>query len=179
MRIEELMASCAGTPEGRMRAIFNALFTICNRLQALFDSRIPDVTLRQFMLLSALRQAGRPLTLTQLGGLLGCSRQNARKVADALARGGYVELTRSADDARALCAALTAQAQRFFEREAARCCAELDALFASYTEPELAELFRLTVKLCTGVDALEARGERLAPAPKEKEAPDDERNSVI
>ena len=46
MRIEELMASCAGTPEGRMRAIFNALFTICNRLQALFDGSIPEVTLR-------------------------------------------------------------------------------------------------------------------------------------
>lgn len=179
MRIEELMAGCAGTPEGQKRAIFNALFTVCNRLQALFDSRIPDVTLRQFMLLTALRQADRPLTLTQLGGVLGCSRQNARKVADALARRGYVELTRSADDARALCAALTVQARRFFEREAARCGAELGALFAAYTEPELAELFRLTVKLCAGVDALEARGARRAPAREEKEVPDDERDSIV
>lgn len=157
MRIEELMASCAGTPEGRMRAIFNALFTICNRLQALFDGSIPEVTLRQFMLLSALKQAGRPLTLTQLGGILGCSRQNARNVVEVLVRKGLARLERAPDDARAQQVELTPRARRLLGDEFDRYRAELGALFGDFTEADVSELFRLMLKLCAGVDALEAR----------------------
>lgn len=60
------------------------LFILTNKLQTLFDSRIPDVTLKQFMLLSLLHQADEPQTLTQLGDLLGCSRQNVKKLAQGL-----------------------------------------------------------------------------------------------
>ncbi|MCI8876588.1 MAG: HTH domain-containing protein [Lachnospiraceae bacterium] len=59
--------------------MFSTIFIAGNRLQALFDNRIPQVSLKQFMLLSILRQSEEPMTFTQLGTLLGCSRQNIKK----------------------------------------------------------------------------------------------------
>ena len=53
----------------------------------IFDSRIPALSLKQFMLLSVARQAGEPMTFTQLGALLGCSRQNIKQLAEALEKG--------------------------------------------------------------------------------------------
>ena len=83
----------AGTAE-RCKAIFSTIFIVGNRLQALFDRHIPGLTLRQFMLLSIARQSPEPLTLTELGALLGCSRQNVKKLALALERGGFARLRR-------------------------------------------------------------------------------------
>lgn len=74
MTHEELIQRFSDTPVRQGRAVFSMLFILTNRLQTLFDSRIPDVTLKQFMLLSILHQAGTPQTLTELGVLLGCSR---------------------------------------------------------------------------------------------------------
>ena len=71
MEISELAERySAGTSE-RCKAIFSTLFIAANRLQTLFDHRIPRLTLRQFMLLSIARQPAEPLTLTELGKLLG------------------------------------------------------------------------------------------------------------
>ena len=91
----------AGTAE-RCKAIFSTIFIVGNRLQALFDRHIPGLTLRQFMLLSIARQSPEPLTLTELGALLGCSRQNVKKLALALERGGFARLCRPESDGRAL-----------------------------------------------------------------------------
>ena len=74
-----------------------------NQLQTIFDSRIPALSLKQFMLLSVARQAGEPMTFTQLGALLGCSRQNIKKLAEALVKKGFVTIRRSAGTA-GLCA---------------------------------------------------------------------------
>ena len=57
MEISELAERySAGTSE-RGKAIFSTLFIAANRLQTLFDHRIPRLTLRQFILLSIARQS--------------------------------------------------------------------------------------------------------------------------
>ena len=47
-----------------------------NRLQTIFESNIPQLSLKQFMLLSVARQAKEPMNFSRLGKILGCSRQN-------------------------------------------------------------------------------------------------------
>ena len=102
MTHEELIQRFSDTPVRQGRAVFSMLFILTNRLQTLFDSRIPDVTLKQFMLLSILHQAGTPQTLTELGVLLGCSRQNVKKLADILQRKGFVAVIPHPRDPRAV-----------------------------------------------------------------------------
>lgn len=159
MEISDLAARYSvGTPE-RCKAIFSTIFIAGNRLQTVFDRRIPRLTLRQFMLLSIARQSAEPLTLTELGGLLGCSRQNIKKLALALESKGFAELRRSESDARALVLAVTAEADEYFAGEFKRYAGELGALFSVYTEEEISELFGLMMRLYEGIGRLEASGE--------------------
>lgn len=155
MNYSELTESFSTSPERQQKAIFSTLFIAGNRLQTLFDARIPEVSLKQFMLLTLVRQSREPLPLTQLGELLGCSRQNVRKLADALAKKGFVTLAPSPRDARALCISLTERADAFFAHDFSRYEAELGELFAVYTNEERAALFALLTRLYAGIDRLE------------------------
>ena len=88
--------------ENRRKAIFSTLFIAGNKLQTLFDNHIPEVSLKQFMLLSIVRQSKEPPTFTQMGNLLGCSRQNIKKVADVLKKKGFITIQKSPRDTRAM-----------------------------------------------------------------------------
>lgn len=90
MELNDLIAKFSDTTENQRKAIFSTLFIAGNKLQTLFDSHIPEVSLKQFMLLSIVRQSKEQLTFTQLGNLLGCSRQNVKKLADVLAKKGFI-----------------------------------------------------------------------------------------
>ena len=81
MNFNDLIAKFSNTAENQQKAIFSTLFIAGNKLQTLFDKHIPEISLKQFMLLSIVRQSEKQLTFTQLGTLLGCSRQNIKKLA--------------------------------------------------------------------------------------------------
>ena len=74
VELQTLIERYSGSREDRGKAVFSTIFIVGNKLQTLFDARIPELTLRQFMLLSIAGQAASPLTLTELGELLGVSR---------------------------------------------------------------------------------------------------------
>ena len=82
MQIADLIEKFRHTRDGQGRAIFSTIFIAGNRLQTSFDRADGQVTLKQFMLLTMLRQSGEDMTFTQLGELLGCSRQNIKKLGD-------------------------------------------------------------------------------------------------
>ena len=73
MELETLNHRFSDTTENQEKAIFSSIFILGNKLQALFDQHIPDLTLKQFMLLSLVRQANEPMSLSQYGLMLGLS----------------------------------------------------------------------------------------------------------
>ena len=101
MEISDLVQRFSDTPQHQRKAIFSQLMIAATRLQTVFDQEIPQVTLKQFMLLTIVRQSDSELTLTEAGKLLGCSRQNIKKLAEALERKGWVSVHPSAADSRA------------------------------------------------------------------------------
>lgn len=109
------------------------------------------------MLLSIVRQSKEPMTFTQLGHLLGCSRQNVKKLADVLEKKGFVAIAQSPLDARAMCICPTEQADAYFRNEFAEYEAELKVLFEVYTEEEIETLFVLLSKLYAGIEHLEKK----------------------
>lgn len=52
MNYAELSDKFSVSTEKQQKAIFSTLFITANRLQTLFDSHIPELSLKQFMLLS-------------------------------------------------------------------------------------------------------------------------------
>lgn len=155
MNYNELTEKFSTSPARQRKAIFSTLFIAGNRLQTLFDAHIPALSLKQFMLLTLVRQSSEPLTLTRVGELLGCSRQNVKKLADVLEKKGFVTLAPRAGDARAMCIAPTERADAYFAGDFSRYEAELGELFAVYTDEELAALFALLTRLYAGIDRLE------------------------
>lgn len=157
MEIRQLCSRFSDTTERREKAIFNTLLIAGNRLQTIFDSRIPEITLKQFLLLSTIRQSEEKLSFTQLGSLLGCSRQNIKKLAQALEKKGFVTIEQSKEDPRAFWICPTERVDSFFRREFSPYQEELKYLFQVYTEEEIQLLFTLLVKLYDGIDNLEEK----------------------
>lgn len=157
MEIDDLIVKFSATTENQQKAIFNSLFIIVNKLQTLFDNHIPEVSLKQFMLLSIIRHSKEYLTFTQLGNLLGCSRQNIKKLASVLEKKGFVVIQQSPNDTRASCICPTAKVNEFFDNDFFKYQRELKYLFEVYTDEETSTLFTLLMKLYSGIDSLEKR----------------------
>lgn len=156
MNYSDLSRKFSDTVENQEKAVFNTLFIAANKLQTLFDGRIPEVSLKQFMLLSVVRHAEGPQTFTQLGALLGCSRQNIKKLAAVLEKKGFIAIEQSPLDSRAMCICPTEKVESFFQNEFAQYQRELRHLFAVYTDEEITALFHLLTKLYEGIDHLAA-----------------------
>lgn len=152
--------------ENQIRAIFASLFILQNRLQTAFDKGDKQITLKQFMLLILLKQAGKPedmsradkalITLTRLGELLGCSRQNVKKLASSLEQKGFVAIRQSPEDSRALWIEPTPRLWEYFGGVAEHHAKILNLLFQDYSEEEIEALFRLLTKLYAGTQRIEA-----------------------
>lgn len=173
MNIDDLITRFSGTTENQRKAVFSTLFIAGNKLQTLFDNHIPEVSLKQFMLLSIVRQSKEQLTFTQLGDLLGCSRQNIKKLADALMKKGFVTIQQSPHDVRALCICPTEKVNDYFQNDFLEYQEELKYLFEVYTDEEVEMLFLLLSRLYAGIENLEKRVEN---AKKEVQADEDNRN---
>lgn len=157
MKLDDLIARFSTTKENQRKAVFSTLFIAGNRLQTLFDNHIPEISLKQFMLLSIVRQSKEQQTFTQLGKLLGCSRQNIKKLANTLMKKGFITIQQSPYDTRALCICPTEKVENYFQNDFAKYQDELKYLFEVYTDEEIETLFILLSKLYTGIDHLEMR----------------------
>lgn len=157
MKLDDLITNFSSTTDRQRKAIFSTLFIVGNKLQTLFDNHIPEVSLKQFMLLSIVRQSKEQLTFTQLGNLLGCSRQNIRKLADVLMKKGFITIQQSAHDTRAMCISPTERVDEYFESDFLEYQEELKYLFEVYTDKEIEELFILLSKLYAGIENLEKK----------------------
>lgn len=155
MKIDDLISRFSDSTEKQQRAIFNSLFIVTNKLQTIFDNHIPELSLKQFLLLSTVRQSKASLTFTQLGELLGCSRQNIKKIADVLEKKGFVTLQKSSADPRAMCICPTEKADVYFQTDFSKYQGELKYLFDVYTEDEVKTLFTLLSRLHKGIEDLE------------------------
>lgn len=158
--LKDLVTRFSGTTENQRKAIFSSLFIVGNKLQTIFDNHIPQISLKQFMLLSIVRQSKEPLTFTQLGNILGCSRQNIKKLAEILEKKGFVIMQKSPHDTRAMCICPTDKVNDFFENDFLKYQEELQYLFEVYTDEEIETLFILLSKMYGGIENLEKKIER-------------------
>lgn len=157
MELDDLITRFSNTTENQGKAIFSTLFIAGNKLQTIFDNHIPEISLKQFKLLSVVRQSEEQLTFTRLGNLLGCSRQNIKKIADVLMKKGFITIRQSPHDTRAMCICPTEKVNDYFQNDFSKYQKELKYLFEVYTEKELETLFILLSRLYKGIENLEKR----------------------
>lgn len=157
MNLDDLITRFSENTENRQKAIFSTLFIAGNKLQTLFDKNIPEISLKQFMLLSIVRQSTEPLSFTQAANLLGCSRQNIKKLADALIKKDFITIRQSPVDPRAMCIYPTEKVTDYFQNNFSAYQEELKYLFETYTDQEIETLFMLLSRLYAGIENLEMK----------------------
>ena len=148
MNIESLTEAYKTGRDNQQRAIFASLFILGNRLQTSFDKVDPFVTVKQV--------PEKVLDLTSCGELLGCSRQNVKKLASALEKKGLITISRNQKDKRRSDLSMTMEGERYFQSVAKLHSKALGAIFEGYSDDELASFFTLLMKMYAGVERLEA-----------------------
>lgn len=137
----------------RVQAIFSSIFILQNRMQTAGEKIQTKISMKQWLLLAMIEGCPETPTLTNLGYIMGCSRQNVKKLASALEMQGYVSLYHGKSNS--VCVEITDKAIAYGKEMEERNSHTLKLLFADFNDAEIKELFRLYSKLYTGIERVE------------------------
>lgn len=154
MDIETLMKKIVVDDESRKQAIFANLFVMQNKLQTACDKLDPELTMKQWLLLALAESIDETITLTKLGELMGCSRQNVKKLAIALEKKGFVQIEKNEKDSRATYLLTKDKVEEYSERVRDMQIKVLELLFKDFTEKEVEQLFSGIMKLNRGIESV-------------------------
>lgn len=143
----------------RMQAIFSSIFVLQNRIQTAGEKIQTRISMKQWLLLSMTHCCPEPKTLTNVGKLMGCSRQNVKKLVSVLENKDFVRLLSGSNNS--VCIELTEEVNKYAEEIGERNIKALKLLFADFTEKEIEQLFTLYGKLHSGIERVESYAEEL------------------
>lgn len=159
MKIEEFLKKYEYDTEHRIQAIFSSIFVLQNRMQTAGEKIQTQISMKQWLLLAMTACCPEPRTLTNVGKLMGCSRQNIKKIALLLEKKGFIRLVPGVNNSVHI--ELTDKANQYSEEMAERHLQTLKLLFEDFTENEIGQLFRLYTKLYAGMERVEKYAEEL------------------
>ena len=160
MKMNELFEAYDCDTPHRVQAIFSSIFVLQNRVQTAGEKLQTEISMKQWLLLAMAECCPEPRTLTNIGNLMGCSRQNIKKLALTLEKKGFVRLLLGANNS--VCIELTDKVNTYAQEMGTRHLQALTLLFADFSENEIEQLFRLYAKLYAGVERVEQYAEGLA-----------------
>ncbi|CCL14520.1 TPA: MarR family transcriptional regulator [Clostridioides difficile] len=152
MDAESLMKKYMVDDDSRKQAIFASIFVMQNKLQTTCDKLDPELTMKQWLLLAIADSVDETLTLTKLGELMGCSRQNVKKLAIALEKKGFIEIEQNEKDSRAICLVTKDRVEEYSKKVRGMQEKVLQLLFEDFTEKEAEQLFFGIMKLSIGIE---------------------------
>lgn len=139
--------------ESRIKALFTNIFIIQNRIQTAYERVSAEISTKQWILLGITENCPEPKTLTRIGQLMGCSRQNVKQLAEALEAKGYIKINKGSS--RAVCLELTEKARLYYDEIYESRKGFLDELYGVFTEDEIIELYNMQAKVFKGVELAE------------------------
>ena len=151
--MDEFMSRCDTDRSHRIHSLFAGLFIMQNRLLNAASRSEGDISVKQWLLLGLMEQAPEQRTLTDLGRLLGCSRQNIKKLALGLEKKDYVRLVPGPGNA--LSVVPTGKVSEYKSSVRDERIRSLKLVFEDFSDAEVEELFRLCHKLDSGISRLE------------------------
>lgn len=143
----------------RVQGIFSSIFVLQNRMQTVGEKIQTQISMKQWLLLAMAEHCPEPRILTNLGNLMGCSRQNVKKLALALEKQGFVRLLLGSNNSVRI--ELTEKVNDYAREIAERHEQTLQILFADFSEEEIEQLFHLYAKLYAGIERVEKYAKEL------------------
>lgn len=159
MKMNNFFETFGCDTQHRVQAIFSSIFVLQNRMQTAGEKLQTEISMKQWLLLVMTECCPEPRTLTNIGNLMGCSRQNIKKLALALEKKGFVRLLLGVNNS--VCVELTDKVNVYVQEIGGRHLQALSLLFADFSEEEIEQLFQLYAKLYAGVERVEQYAEEL------------------
>ena len=133
--------------------LFASFFILQNRLQTAGEKIQTEISMKQWLLLAIVSTLSKPHTLTVIGSVMGCSRQNVKQLALVLERKGFLKLIDGNNNSVQL--ELTQKAYAYSASMQERHTEALNTLFGQLTAEEVHQLHLYYEKLFTGLHNLE------------------------
>lgn len=159
MKMNELFKAYNCDTQHRIQAIFSSIFVLQNRMQTVGEKLQTQISMKQWLLLAMTACCPEPRTLTNVGSLMGCSRQNIKKLALTLEKKGFVRLLSGGNNSVRI--ELTDKVNQYTEEMSERNSQSLKLLFADFSEDEIKQLFHLYSKLYAGIERVEKYAEEI------------------
>jgi DNA-binding MarR family transcriptional regulator len=127
---------------------FRLIVLVAQQLRTLMDQllRGDGLTTQQAALVTVVDMLGAP-SLSQAAAALGSTHQNARQLADALVRKGFIQVSADENDARVRRLRTTAKSRGYWENRSAADQDHVLTWFADLTPGEARTLFELLTKV--------------------------------
>jgi DNA-binding MarR family transcriptional regulator len=120
--------------------VFGGFFAIANRLQTAMDAVLPELTAKQWFLISQLELFDGPPTLQELSSACSTTHQNTRQLVNKLAEKGFVKTTVDASDKRTIRIVMQPKCAAWGKSNELLANAFLDKLFQGMDESEIGAL---------------------------------------
>lgn len=139
--------------------IFASLFINANRLQNACEKIQKEITMKQWLMLAIASTNNNEKNLTELAELMGCSRQNIKKLTKPLVDKGYIELSKGKYNSTNI--KIKDKFNTYSEIMSGRHLETLRLLFFDFDENDLLNLYSCFSKLDKGLKRVENYGESL------------------
>lgn len=134
--------------------IFGTIFALSNKLQVLGDAFDKNITIKQWLFLVGVAKFGEPPTVSEVANFVGYSRQNAKRMADALDARGYIKIIKDKNDARALRIILTPKCTEYFTSRNDRELEFLDKVFTGFDADLTRGVFQGLTRLQANIEMM-------------------------
>lgn len=153
MKIEDIVANYNTDRLAREQALYTSIFVIQNRLQNSGERIQNELSMKQWLLLTIIRVCPQPHTLSNIGRLMGCSRQNVKKIILTLEKKGYVNTIGGSNNS--VCVELTNKVMEYSKEVEQKQIEFLNLLFKEFDNDEIEKLFNMLLKLYSGLGYVE------------------------
>ena len=147
----------------KKKLLLSGVFIQKNRLHAIMDRYLKEVTGKQLLLMVVTDAYDVPPDLSTLAKHLECSRQNIKKLAVSLEKSGMVNLKPSESDRRSLCVEITEKGKLIIEHGNDLIGKVNEAVFREFSEQDIEDYCRLSAKMMNGFDYLEELLQAIEP----------------
>lgn len=138
---------------------FVNIFICANRLQAIMDNGLVDITAKQWLAIAMIEAFPEPPTLKQMSELSGVTHQSMRQIVDRLVERGFLEVIPDSKDKRAIRLVKTEAANHIRTKKDDQNIKFVHKLFSCLSEEELRIYCSSLEKLCNKLIELKAENE--------------------
>lgn len=130
------------------------IFVCANRLQAIMDSGLEDITAKQWLAITMIDAFPEPPTLKQMAEMSGVTHQSMRQIVDRLIDKGFLEVVPDKKDKRAIRLVKTEAANNIRTKKADQNISFLYRLFDCLSNEETTAYCSALAKLCDRLNEL-------------------------